>query len=156
MTVSITNLEQHHNKIEMIILSILNEKVREEEVSRIIFGPKTESEENEGFSFFRVIYEDSIVKTLGKIYKVSYAIRITSNVDNGDIELAKQESVRLNSWVADRIFKDKEFNNLDIVNDVNLTNILTSYPLEKDKDNLISSGIRIVVDFDLDFQCEKL
>jgi len=138
----------------MVILNILNEKI-DEEVDSVIFGPKTNSSEEEHDAFFRVIYEDSIVKSVGKTYKISQPIRITSNVNNIDIEYAKQESIRLNSWVADRIFKDKEFKNVDIVNDVSLTNVLTAYPLEKDKPSQLSSGIRILIDFDLGFQCAK-
>lgn len=154
--VKITELEICHNKIEMVIISILDEKINEKEVCSVVFGPNTELGEEENPIFFRVIYEDSIVTPIGKTYKISQPIRITSNVDNIDTEYAKQESIRLNSWVADRIFKDKEFKSVGIVNDVILTNVLTAYPLEKDKPSQLSSGIRILVDFNLDFQCEKI
>ena len=156
MTTMMSELELCHNNIEMMIFSILDEKVNQEEVESIVFGPKFDSIELGDNTFFRVIYEDSLVKSVGKTYKVCQPIRITSNVDNSDIEYAKQESIRLNSWVAERIFKDKELNNVGIVNDVALTNILTAYPLEKSKSTLLSSGIRIVVDYDLDFQCGSL
>lgn len=156
MTNKMTELEMCHNKIEMVILSILDQKVDEEEVDSIIFGPKTTSTEFENSAFFRVIYEDSIVKVVGKTYRVCQPVRITSNVDDVDIEYARQESIRLNSWVADRIFKDKEFKELDIVNDVSLTNILTSYPLKKSQITQLSSGIRIIIEYALDFQCEAI
>lgn len=153
MTNKMTELEICHNKIEMVILSILDEKIDEEEVDSIIFGPKTNSTEFENSAFFRVIYEDSIVKVVGKTYRVCQPVRITSNVDDVDIEYSRQESIRLNSWVTDRIFKDKEFKELDIVNDVSLTNILTAYPLKKSQITQLSSGIRIIIEYTLDFQC---
>jgi len=156
MTTIATELEICHNKIEMALLSIFDEKINQGEIECVIFGPKTDPNEIELNTFFRVIYEDSIVKPSGKTYKVSQPIRITSNVDNVDGEYAKQESICLNSWVADRIFKDKELKKVDIVNDVCLTNVLTAYPLEKTQASQLSSGIRILVDYDLDFQCEIL
>jgi len=149
-------LELVLNNLEIGLFNLLDEKIRDGDVDSIIFGPKNKSEDFEECSFFRLIFEDADVKSNGKMYISSQPIRITSNVNNNDIEYAKQESIRLNSWVADKIFKDKEFKNMDIVSDVSLTNILTAYPLEKAKPNQISSGIRIIVDLDLVFQCETV
>ena len=157
MSVMFKNLEVCHNNVNMAILNTLNEKISSGEVSGIVFGPKNNlEEENIGSIFFRVIYEDAKVKAIGKKYKVCQGIRITSNVDDLDVEYAKQESIRLNSWLADRIFKDKEFKKLDFVNDVSLTNVLTAYPLEKEKPNQFTSGIRILVEYNLDFQCTNV